>query len=69
MNHNNWITMPLNEIIREYGEGEPLDGDDVDDLIEVLKLKANFHQGNITEEEYYKAIEVLPVRVLLGQKH
>jgi len=31
---------------------EPLDGDDVDRLCEILKAKINLHEGNITEEEY-----------------
>lgn len=47
----NWITQ-LQPIIDEYGEGEPLDGDDVDRLVEILRAKINFNQGNITEEEY-----------------
>ncbi len=51
MNHNEWIEMPLNAIVAEYGEGEPLDGDGVDDLMKILKIKVNLHQGNITEEE------------------
>ena len=51
MKHNKWIEMKLGEIATEYGEGEPLDGDDVDDLMKILKIKVNLHQGNITEEE------------------
>ena len=66
MNHNNWIYMPLCEIATEYGEGEPLDGDDVDYLMTMIKIKVNFHQGNITEEEYNQAIHDLPARVRHG---
>jgi len=51
-----WITQ-LTPIILEYGENEPLDGDDVDRLIEILRAKINFHQGNITEEEYNSILD------------
>lgn len=51
---NSWIEALL-PIIEEYGEGEPLDGDAVDDLCVILRAKINFHQGNITEEEYETA--------------
>lgn len=66
MKHNKWIEMKLGEIATEYGEGEPLDDDDVDDLMAILKIKVNFHQGNITEEEYEEAIaELQPLRGVL----
>lgn len=44
----------LQEIIDGYkdGEAEPLDGDEVDRLVEIIRLKLNFMEGNITQEEY-----------------
>ena len=50
---NNWIEQLL-PIITEYKDGsdEPLDGDDVDRLCEIIKTKINLHEGNITECEY-----------------
>lgn len=48
----------IEEIIEEYkdGDNEPLDGDEVDDLVEILRTKINLHEGNITEEEYNKIL-------------
>ena len=55
-----WIKQLL-PIIEEYrggavsfanNENEPLDGDEVDDLVKIIKAKINLHEGNITEEEY-----------------
>jgi len=51
-----WIDN-LIPIIEEYGEGEPLDGDGVDDLCVILRAKINYHQGNITEDEYESAVD------------
>lgn len=50
---NNWIEQ-LIPIIEEYRDGsdEPLDGDEVDRLVEVISAMINLHEGNITEEEY-----------------
>ncbi len=47
-------TEQLLPIIEEYkdGDNEPLDGDDVDRLCEIIKAKINLQEGNITEEEY-----------------
>lgn len=44
----------LQTIIDDWTEGvdEPLDGDDVDVLTEVIRSKLNFMQGNITLDEY-----------------
>ena len=55
----NW-TEQLLPIIKEYTNGstEPLDGDDVDDLCVIIRAKINFHQGNITEDEYDIACNV-----------
>lgn len=42
------------KLIEEYKDGttEPLDGDEVDRLCEIIKAKINLSEGNITEEEY-----------------
>lgn len=56
---DSWIKQ-LEPIILEYrGEGEdeePLDGDAVDRLCEIIKAKINLHEGNITESEYEKIL-------------
>lgn len=48
----------LYEILDTYTENswedKPLDGDEVDRLIEILKAKLNLINGNITQEEYDK---------------
>ena len=49
-----WIEM-LQPIIDDYKdgmEGEPLDGDGVDDLCRIIKAKINLQEGNLTEREY-----------------
>ncbi len=48
----------INNIIQVYKGGsiEPLDGDDVDDLCNIIKAKINLTEGNITNHEYEKAI-------------
>ncbi len=48
---NSWIEQ-LQPIVKEYGENEPLDGDDVDRLVEIIRAKINLNQGNITEDQY-----------------
>ena len=50
---NNWIEQLL-PIRNEYMEGsdEPMDGDDVDNLINIIRAKLNLHEGNITDFEY-----------------
>ena len=50
---NTWIEQLL-PIIWEYkdGDNEPLDGDEVDRLTEIIRAKINLQEGNITEEEY-----------------
>ena len=50
---NNWIDF-LIPIIEEYkdGDNEPLDGDEVDRLCEIIKAKINLQEGNITQKEY-----------------
>lgn len=50
-----WMDLTLQQIISEYKDGEeevPLDGDEVEDLINIIRTKINLHQGNITQEEY-----------------
>jgi hypothetical protein len=48
-----WLTF-LMPIIEEYKDGniEPLDGDGVDRLCEIIKAKINLQEGNITRQEY-----------------
>jgi hypothetical protein len=48
-----WLDQLL-PIIEEYKDGsnEPLDGDEVDDLVKITKAKINLQEGNITLEEY-----------------
>jgi uncharacterized membrane protein len=55
-----WIEQ-LQPIIEEYKDGsdEPLDGDEVDRLIDIIKAKINLHEGNITEEEYEELLDIL----------
>jgi hypothetical protein len=50
---NEWIDLLLT-IIEEYKDGsdEPLDGDEVDRLCEIIKAKINLQEGNITQQEY-----------------
>jgi len=49
-----WMEFLL-PIINKYKDGseEPLDGDEVESLTEHIKRKINYHEGNITESEYY----------------
>lgn len=45
----------LNNILNIYSENweeEPLDGDEVDNLIEILRNQLNLINGNITTQEY-----------------
>lgn len=39
---------------------EPLDGDEVDDLCELIKAKINLNEGNITNREYAILLEKFP---------
>ena len=52
---NNWIEalLPIIEEIKN-GDDSPLDGDEVDTLVEIIRAKINFQEGNITEKEYEK---------------
>lgn len=49
----NWIEQ-LMPIRNEYMENnpEPMDGDDVEDLIKIIRAKINLNEGNIDEKEY-----------------
>lgn len=52
-----WIKQ-LMPIIIEYRDGiEPLDGDSVDRLCDIIKAKINLNEGNITESEYNKLLD------------
>lgn len=53
-----WLGLTLEEIVEEYGGGEPLDGDDVDRVCEIIKHKLNLFQGNIIEQEYNELIDL-----------
>lgn len=62
-----WLDLTLTEIINEYGEGEPLDGDDVDRVCEIIKHKLNLFNGNITQAEYDELIELKPTAEPQGE--
>lgn len=60
MNKNNWLNLTLQEIIDEYKEwdyDEPLDGDSVDNLVNIIKIKINLQEGNITLDEYEQLLK------------
>lgn len=48
-----WIEQ-LQPIIDEFKDGqpEPLDGDEVEILITIIRAKINLNEGNITQKEY-----------------
>jgi len=51
------MNLTLEQIILEYKDDYEEDnislgGDEVDDLICILRAKINLHEGNITQEEY-----------------
>ena len=53
-----WIDQLL-PIIEEYKDGgEPLDGDEVDDLCSIIRAKINLQEGNITDAEYQRLLDV-----------
>jgi hypothetical protein len=54
-----WLELNLLEILNEYKDGtdEPLDGDSVERLTEIIKAKLNLFEGNITEKEYEKVLD------------
>lgn len=51
----NWMDY-LIHIIEDYkgGDDSPLDSDEVHAICVHIERKINFHEGNITEEEYLK---------------
>lgn len=57
-NSGKWMSK-ISAIVNEYNEGEPLDGDEVDTLCEIIKAKINLHQGNLTESEYNDIIKTI----------
>lgn len=42
----------LDRIIAEAGLQQPLDGDEVDDLVETLRDELNAYQGNDSDDDY-----------------
>ena len=59
---NSWITQ-LAPIIEEFAGGkkalneESLDGDQIESLCNIIKLKIRLNQGNITQREYEKGMD------------
>jgi hypothetical protein len=53
-NLKGWLELSLLEILAEFkgGDDEPLDGDGVERVSEIIKAKLNLFEGNITQEEY-----------------
>ena len=52
-----WIKQLL-PIIEEFRDGdEPLDGDEVDKLVDIIRAKINLNEGNITQEEYEQELD------------
>lgn len=62
-------TLPLlSPIVSNYksllgGSEEPLDGDDVEGLVIIMRAIINLQEGNITEEEYREVLysNIIPV--------
>lgn len=57
-----WLDLTLLETLAEYkdsSENEPLDIDEVERLVNIIRLKLNLHEGNITQEEYDNQIDWL----------
>ena len=54
-----WIEQ-LKPIIEQYkgGDDSPLDGDDVSRLWLIIEAKMNLDQGNITEDEYERVLDL-----------
>ena len=52
----------IEQLINQYKgvDNEPLDGDEVDDLCEIIKAKINLNEGNITNREYARLLEKFP---------
>lgn len=54
-----WMKLTLEEIVNEYKDSEPLDGDGVEHLVEIIKAKINLNEGNLTEYEYSLLMQIL----------
>jgi hypothetical protein len=56
-----WIEqlLPIIEEYKNASPDEPLDGDEVDRLTDIIKAKINLHEGNITEKEYEELLDML----------
>ena len=54
-----YLDHTVNELLTEYKDGsidEPLNRDEVDDFVEIIKAKVNLQEGNITEKDYNKIL-------------
>ena len=61
----NWIKQ-LEPIILEFRDcSEPLDSDEVERLVDIIRAKINLHEGNITEEKYQCIMEGIPVQEII----
>ena len=54
-----WIEqlLPIRNEFMNGSVDEPMDGDDVDDLVKIIRAKLNLQEGNITEHEYNKILD------------
>lgn len=54
-----WMNLTLEEIIKEYKDGnnDPLTPEEVEKLIIILRAKINLHEGNITEVQYNEELD------------
>ena len=48
-------------VLKEIEDGEPMDGDDVDTLCEMLKLHLNLYEGNMTEDGFKSQMKALKI--------
>lgn len=51
------LILILNKYAKGWAVGDPLDGDEVDVLVEHLRNMLNYMNGNITHKEYMKLEE------------
>ena len=54
---DNIIKKFIKDVTKEYGE--PLDGDAVEHIAEVVKIKLDFQNGNVTYDEYKSNLKQL----------
>ena len=55
--YDNLLYQILDVYTDDSWEDDPLDEDEINGLVEFLKLKLNFINGNITEKEYNKLLD------------